>query len=693
MSYKWTPPLDETTIGLLYGKDTKYNAEIHSEYQVIVLNKQKRAPILTGILPTVLVVFLSAGLGAFLIAWLLIHQAHGLPGYSPGFLGAVRNGTFVVDEGYKESGDVIQASLIALTFSAVASHMIGLTSSFLMTLVAYRTASQWLKHSQRPLENAERQGPTPIQYGLLLGLLGTSNVMSVWKSIRYALRSKAQRSKLPSIFIEPLIIASIVLILNHALGASDLWLHATARSALITVTIAGDVQDQSGLKLGVAFNESLCDPHMRWCLQYAHGWSVGPDDGLVSRGWQVNFNSTSAPFRVVTLTDQNSTAVMVPTGIQSLSSMSTSYVFTAPTLGIRSKCQILTTACATDAVGTVTDCTPAGAPYLPLKFENISGSDMRDCRFPNRVFGVLEGHTGYFIHALQQEFPDNYTFPDGPATIGIQLSLDSEYSFLSSPPPSADSASRLYATCQIDLLNGTLTYDPSENKYKLINEAYFPGHLTPTLLGPMTSQFGTDAFRAGIAVPIMVDPTIDPPLLLNANLPRIALGLLGGVVKPVAAAQVSQVRQGVFGLYPVAPVLCVSGILFAYALFAMFIFLTSVSSTSYTVSTTASLRQSKMEIDHTPQIGDGKEQTTREETALLLGQLWLTDPLPLVASVFGGRDGMDHRRSITGEALDMVYDMDGKAGRLVLGVAADGDESKFSLKRRERNFRGSFETF
>ncbi|KIO22632.1 hypothetical protein M407DRAFT_245076 [Tulasnella calospora MUT 4182] len=84
--------------------------------------------------------------------------------------------------------------------------------------------------------------------------------------------------------------------------------------------------------------------------------------------------------------------------------------------------------------------------------------------------------------------------------------------------------------------------------------------------------------------------------------------------------------------------------------------------------------------------------TTNEETALVLGQLWLTDPLPLVAAVFSRNDGKDPQRSIANDSLDMVYDTDGRAGRLVLGVTAVGDETRFGLKRREKNFRGSYET-
>ncbi|KAG9021568.1 hypothetical protein FS837_007168 [Tulasnella sp. UAMH 9824] len=191
------------------------------------------------------------------------------------------------------------------------------------------------------------------------------------------------------------------------------------------------------------------------------------------------------------------------------------------------------------------------------------------------------------------------------------------------------------------------------------------------IVGPLISQYGTSRLIADVSGLVLGDQSVDPALLINANLAKIALGMLGGVVKPVAATQSSLVRQGVFCLYPVVPVLCVSGILFAYALLGTFIFFTSVSSKSYTVSTTPSLK------------GDGSEgypprprssNATNDETALVLGQIWLTDPLPLVAAVFSGNDDKDPQRSITDDSLDMVFDADGRAGRLALGVTAVGEE-------------------
>lgn len=650
-----------------------------------------------------LVVFLSAGLAIFLVTWLNVHQAQGLAGYEPGFFAAVRNGTFIVDEGYHESGDVVQASLRALTFSSVASHVVGLTSSFLMTLVAYRTASQWIESSRRLSEGARDQNPTPVQYGLLVGLLGASNIMSLYKAIRYALRSKEHRSKLPSIFVEPLIIASVVLALNHALGVSDLWLHTTARSAVIMTAVPGGASDLSTVKLGVAFNESICDPSVPGsptvsspCLAFAHGWASGSWPWIIPNAWLVLSNSTSAPVRVINLANQNNTAVMVPAGVQALNSRtSMSHTFTAPTLAVRSNCKVITGACIRDKWGNVADCTPAGTPYLPLKWDFTRNSPPA-CNFtipacfPNRIFGVVDGQTGSFVSNTYQSFGPNLTLPSGPVTLGMQLRLNQDNVVYLEPPEWAvDPGFRLFGTCEVEYLNGSLTYDPSENEYKLVNEAHVPGNLTATLWGPLISQYVTNRLISDITGLVMGDPSIDPTKLINANLARIALGALGGVVQPVVATQASLVRQGVFGLYPVAPVLCVSGILYAYALFAMFIFFSSVSSKSYTVSTTASPKEDGMEEDPA---SSKSSDTTNEETALVLGQLWLTDPLPLVAAVFSRHDGKDPQRSIANDSLDMVYDTDGKAGRLIMGVTAIGDETRFGLKRREKNFRGSYDT-
>ncbi|KAG8922896.1 hypothetical protein FRC00_006878, partial [Tulasnella sp. 408] len=162
LSYQLTPPLEEDTTALLYPRNDNYNARQNPTPQVVPSTKQRRVPIFTGVLPAMLVVLLSAGLAVFLLIWLRMHQAEGILGNEPGFLTAFRNGTFVVDEGYKEDGQVIQASLRALTFSSVASHVVGLISSFLMTLVAYRTASQWLETSQRLTQGVEDQNPTPV---------------------------------------------------------------------------------------------------------------------------------------------------------------------------------------------------------------------------------------------------------------------------------------------------------------------------------------------------------------------------------------------------------------------------------------------------------------------------------------------------------------------------------------------------
>lgn len=117
MSHNLVPPLDENTIELLYGRR---NARQHPAPQIVASDKRKRVPILTGVVPTILVVVFSAGLAIFLIIWLRVHQPVGIPGYETGFLAAFRKGTFIVDEGYHEDGEVVQASLSALTFSSVA---------------------------------------------------------------------------------------------------------------------------------------------------------------------------------------------------------------------------------------------------------------------------------------------------------------------------------------------------------------------------------------------------------------------------------------------------------------------------------------------------------------------------------------------------------------------------------------------
>lgn len=134
---------------------TLLSPDDHTESHPPTLTRAKRKGVgWFGLLPTAFVVVVSLGLGSTLLLWLLTHQVHEL---QDGMMAAIRNGTFYIDEGSKKAADGSStSSMQVLTFSSVAvslgpvntrsatngfplqSSLIAVTSSFLMTLVAFR---------------------------------------------------------------------------------------------------------------------------------------------------------------------------------------------------------------------------------------------------------------------------------------------------------------------------------------------------------------------------------------------------------------------------------------------------------------------------------------------------------------------------------------------------------------------------
>ncbi|KAG8910804.1 hypothetical protein FRC01_006118, partial [Tulasnella sp. 417] len=207
---------------------------------------------LLGFIPAIFVLLVTFGLVTLIMGWLLVFQhgpAQGGLGLGPAF----RNGSFVLYEGERK-GDADKrggSHLRVLTWSSWGSHIISDTGSVLMTLVGYRVASQWLRNS----ESNVLQTPTPLQYGLLVRLMGSSSPISLGRAIGYAAAPK-RRPRLPRLFSEALFFAATVWILAKAVWAADTWLHYVSRA----VPFALQVKATDAVPLlGVGFNSSLCD--------------------------------------------------------------------------------------------------------------------------------------------------------------------------------------------------------------------------------------------------------------------------------------------------------------------------------------------------------------------------------------------------------------------------------------------------
>ncbi|KIO24943.1 hypothetical protein M407DRAFT_244247 [Tulasnella calospora MUT 4182] len=81
-----------------------------------------------------------------------------------------------------------------------------------------------------------------------------------------------------------------------------------------------------------------------------------------------------------------------------------------------------------------------------------------------------------------------------------------------------------------------------------------------------------------------------------------------------------------------------------------------------------------------------KKEKDEESSALDVAQSWLTDPLPLVGSIFPGRDGRHVARSAESDPLRQVYDSEWESGKVGIGLyKGSNGEMIFGLMRQSHS--------
>ncbi|KAG8897588.1 hypothetical protein FRC00_004061 [Tulasnella sp. 408] len=329
---------------------------------------------LIGTVPTFFVLLMSFGFATLIVAWALTRQDNDPESGGLGIAAAIRNGSFVLNEGKRSEVEVHPHVILrVLMFSALASHLISVTSAFLMIVVAYRAAAQWLSSS----ETCTLSNPTPLQ------TLGSSNIMGFLKSLQYVLRGTSRRASLPPMFKEALVTAAGIYILTHTVGVVDIWLHATTYSS--PAIRPGPFTEPAAF--GVGFNTTLCpDRHSRKsklpCLCSREGWAFNYTD-VIRTGYSTSFNQSDSAFRVITLADENDTAIVVPGSNTHYSEA----MFVANTFAARAQCKSINNLCdrVPEGTGTYTgNCSNIGYPTIPY----ILPDDMGIADF---VFGFVNG--------------------------------------------------------------------------------------------------------------------------------------------------------------------------------------------------------------------------------------------------------------------------------------------------------------
>ncbi|KIO30878.1 hypothetical protein M407DRAFT_20004 [Tulasnella calospora MUT 4182] len=630
---------------------------------------------IVGLISTLSVFVITAGTATLILGW--FYAFHDPITTGGGIMSAVQNGTFVIKE---SSGPASKESLSSqthtqtlriLTFSALSSHLVSLTSTILVTLLAYRSATQWLHASDNP----DDANLTPIQYGLLVQTLGSGSLMSLINTLLYTCRSK--RATAPRLFKEAFVGVAGIYILSHVVGVIDLWLHGKARS----ISVFRAVPVQSEELYGLVYNETTCGPFDMTGL---------PCKNLISRrsdgthwaydeSWMYleGFDTISGTNPDLTLEYINDTAILVPGSNRNFKS----HGFSINTQGLHVECINLADECDTlqspfpvafgPGSGPVTNCSKAGYPRFPYYTSgglDIAGNDTRNIK--SLVLGIIGEEIGGMLHGTA-DFSSGWT--SNPATTIVQLRWDYQAFWGNHGTPGVRylNALDLYGKCKMTYLDVVAQYDPIGAQWIIEETSLSPPGLTSIFWTPMIFQLWTDDLRYTL-IPYIVTGQADVFDTLASWMSKYGMAYTAPLLEFTAASNITTPQPVALGLYPVALTLLLVGCLYIYSITALAIFFLSCTSNNRMI--------------FVPREFTRKKERDKERSALDVAQTWLTDPLPLVGSVFPGRDGRHIARSVKVDPLHHVYDSDWGLVKVGIGLyKGSKGESIFGLMRQSHS--------
>ncbi|KAG8967377.1 hypothetical protein FRC05_002087 [Tulasnella sp. 425] len=553
-------------------------------------------------------------------------------------------------------------------FSALASHLVSVTSTILVTLLAYRASTKWLHASEDP----DDVNLTPIQYGLLVRTLGSGSLMSIINTLRYTSRSK--RANTPRFFKEALIGVVGIYLLSHTVGVIDLWLHSSARS----VPVVRAVPVESEALYSVTYDENKCGAFNKTELPCQE--LITPYDGgmwwAFNAAW-IYYESYDTvldinPYKKVEYV--NDTAILVPGPGKDFKTQG----FTFNTQGIRVDCANLRDQCdrlpapliEMKVPGTtpVTNCSKAGYPHIPYYTSGELKSSGRDTRnIESFVIGIIGDEMGGMIHGTP-DFSSGWT--SNPASTVIQLRWLNETPHRDTDSPGVMylNAMDLYATCNLTYLDVVAQYDSIEAEWRILGVNLSSPELTSVFWTPMIFQMGTDDLLHAMK-PYVLNRGAQVMDILASSMAKYSMAYAAPLAKFTAASQITTSELVSLGLYPTAPTLLLVGCLYIYSLVALIIFLVACTSNNRTIFVPRHLTR--------------KKEQDEETSALDVAQAWLTDPLPFIGSIFPGSDGRQVARSVESDPLLQVYDSDWDLGKVGIGLYKGSQgEMVFGLMRQ-----------
>ncbi|KAG8957095.1 hypothetical protein FRC03_010557 [Tulasnella sp. 419] len=390
---------------------------------------------IAALVPTITIIFWSIGMGSVLLVWLLAKRISPVPG-SPSH---IFDGYLVVDEGNKtgsveelDGEEGLESTMTAVLIITAISHFSTMAVIPLMALGAFYVAAKWLDD-----QALIKDGPTPLQLGLVMNMCSTGSWNSVTVTSSYLLkhwrtRGQTTHTKVSPLLYSALIICSTVVILHYGVVFTDLWLTADIGSAYYSMIEEVRV-DNSFIASGLG---TQWNPDVETWLYIQNGTQGTLSESAISflkeglgiftdrsakNHIQVINTSTSA---LIQGTSSMSIIVRPPSGIPP------QWSWTAPTIGMTTQCQPAPCrpTVGKDSRESVKSCPePSGISYpsIPLPSWDYLATFMVR---PNPPYFIIEryGPTGVWI---SQDIPRNMSLEPqaNPSYMLLELFFNSDH--------------------------------------------------------------------------------------------------------------------------------------------------------------------------------------------------------------------------------------------------------------------------
>ncbi|KAF8201217.1 hypothetical protein K438DRAFT_1821617 [Mycena galopus ATCC 62051] len=509
------------------------------------------------VLPLLLSLVATAGVASCLIGWLLSRRV-----FSPSSADedATFRGALIAAEGRHSDADV--TTMYGLAISTVAVHVVAFTTPVVLGVYSYWLASMWIRNQENGRTDAM---PTPVQYGLLVGLCGSSGLMNVYDAAKYMLQPRMKRPAISSLLFSAFTAVAAILFINYALSIADLWLHTTAST--FTHTDITPILTDSLALVGSQLNTTLCPGPV---LAYVLPSNV--QNANYSNCLHVDIVSASSPVSRWGNAEVINEAAAVVRDSSDISQI----VFVADNLAI-----LVPKALPTDVAalhfntfglkaqcGPVTDCEVDTLPESilfcpsfnpPLNISSLApgtvASTVNQYNVSNNAIIFAMMCWGASPNAI--DFP---TFNQSSGWYNIQRDDPTMYAFY-------------VGTCTITTYNVSVSYDTQTDpsgQFSLIGNpepsnfnttsALLAG-LDPASPSTQLAQYLTSTLQPSLNVSLDTFNTI-----LSQNISYALMGYAAPLFERTPAVSGNLISQRIISRYPLAPLCTILAILYGYAL-------------------------------------------------------------------------------------------------------------------------------